>query len=320
MIRQAAGYLAKHPWMRKLAVSTPVVRDLAWRYVAGENLDAGIAAVRALNARGIKGTLNFVGTHVRDEAEAVHAADAAIEALRRIQHEGIDANYSLKLTQIGLDMSPEFCRVHLRRVLDAAAEVDNFVRIDMEESPYVDVTLALFEDVCKIYGADTVGIVLQSYLRHRSGDLERMIALDARVRLVKGGYWEPPSVAFNKKTDIDRAFERDAELLLTRGRLPAIASHDARILEHACRIADSLKLGRRQFEFQMLYGVRPDLQDSLVRQGYAVRCYVPYGGQWYAYFIGCIRKSLGDVVDRFTGAARSRRRRERGALVRAGHG
>jgi proline dehydrogenase len=170
------------------------------------------------------------------------------------------------------------------------------------------------------YGTDTVGIVIQSYLRNRSGDLERLIAQDARVRLVKGGYWEPPAVAFNKKADIDRAFERDTELLLARGRLPAIASHDARILEHACRFAESLKLSKRQFEFQMLYGVRPDLQDSLVRQGYAVRCYVPYGGQWYAYFIGCIRKSLGDVVDRFTRAGRARRRAlQTTALVRPQH-
>ena len=122
MIRQCAGYLARHPLMRKLAVSTPVVRDLAWRYVAGESLDAGIAAVRGLNARGIKGTLNFVGTHVRDQADAVQATDAAIEALRRIQHEGIDSNYSLKLTQIGLDIAPEVCRQQLRRVLDAAAQ------------------------------------------------------------------------------------------------------------------------------------------------------------------------------------------------------
>src|SRR5271155_5788820 len=174
MLRQFCGNLVRQPLLRKLVVTTPLVRDLAWRYIAGENLDAGLAAVRALNARGIKGTLNFVGTHVRNEAEASAAADAAIEALRRIHREKLDSHFSIKLTQIGLDIAPEFCRAQLRRVLDRATELGNFVRIDMEESPYVDVTLALFDSMQREYGSDTVGIVIQSYLRKRSGDLERL--------------------------------------------------------------------------------------------------------------------------------------------------
>jgi len=297
--------------MRKLVVTTPVIRDLAWRYIAGENLDAGLAAVRTLNSRGIKATLNNVGTHVRDPQEAVAAADAAIAALVRIQQECVDANLSIKLTQIGLDVSEVFCREQLRRVLDCAARLGNFVRIDMEETPYVDATLRLFDEMRRDYGTDTVGIVIQSYLRDRGGDFEQLLADRARVRLVKGGYWESAAVAYQKKADIDAAFRRDIDFLLTRGYQPALATHDARMVDEAIEIAAARGLDKRDFEFQMLYGVRPDLQESLVRDGYTVRCYIPYGGQWYAYFIGCIRQSLGAWLGRFTGRRPAHRRTHR---------
>jgi proline dehydrogenase len=299
--------VARHPLLRKLVVSTPVVRDLAWRYIAGEHLDAGLNAVRTLNARGIKGTLNFVGTHVRSEPEAIIAADAAIEALGRIYRDGVDSHLSIKPTQIGLDISAEFCRTQLRRVLEVANRYGNFVRIDMEESPYVDATLGLFEEMRAEFGADTVGIVIQSYLRNREHDLDKLIADGARVRLVKGGYWESPAIVYQKKTDIDGAFGRDGVKLLEAGRMPALASHDADFIAAMCRTADAIGLDRGSFEFQMLYGVRPDLQELLVRDGYTVRCYVPYGGQWYAYFLGCVRRSVGDFMDRFTRGKRGGR-------------
>jgi len=304
MLRQLYGFLVKRPWLRKVVVTTPAIRDMAWRFVAGEDLDAGLAAVRALNARGIRGTLNHVGTHVRSEAEAVAAADAAVEALRRIRQEGLESHLSIKLTQLGLDLDVALCRAQVRRVLGCARELGNFVRIDMEESAYTEATLRLFEAVREFYGADTVGIAVQSYLRRRRGDLERLLAGGSRVRLVKGGYWESAAVAYQRRDDIDRAFRADLDLLLAGGRQPAVATHDVRFIAQARRTAAASRLGQRGFEFQMLYGVRRDLQERLVRQGYTVRCYVPYGRQWYGYFLGCARRVPGGVLRRFSEWAR----------------
>jgi len=298
MFRQVLSAVAGQPWLRKAIVSTPGVRDVAWRFVAGENLDAGLAVIENLNARGIKGTLNYIGTHVKDEAEAVAAADGNIEALRRIGEQGLDANLSVKLTQIGLDIDEAFCRDQLRRILDCAGRLRNFVRIDMEESPYVKVTLKIFDEMRRSFGNDTVGIVLQSYLRQRSHDLERLIADGARIRLVKGGYWESAETVYRRKEDIDKAFRQDLELLLSKGRHPAIATHDARLLFHTRQFSADAGLDPCSFELQMLYGVRSDLRDRLVREGNTVRCYVPYGGNWYAYMLGCIRRIPGGVLRR----------------------
>jgi len=304
LLRQVAVSLARQSWLRKIAVSTPGVRGVAWRFVAGEDLAAGLAALRALNARGISGTLNFVGTHVHSRAEAAAAADAAIDALRSIHNEKLDSHLSVKLTQIGLDVDEAWCRRHLQRVLDVARDVEVFVRIDMEEARYVDVTIRIFEDIRERYGSDRVGIVIQSYLRGRSGDLDRLIAGGSRIRLVKGGYWEPADTVYHGRADIDRAFIDDIRRLLPAGRHPAIATHDPVAIEVTRRTASEAGLDRRSFEFQMLYGVRHDLQDRLVANGYLVRCYVPYGGDWFAYVLGCVRRVPG-------GAARHVRERFR---------
>ena len=284
--------------VRKVALSTPFVRDVAWRFVAGEDLAAGLDTVGALNARGIQATLSYVGTHVRDEAAAVAAADEVIAALRGIHAAGLDSHLSLKLTLVGLDVSAELCRAQLRRILDCARDVGIFVRIDMEESPYVEATIDLFEEMRDEYGAQRVGIVLQSYLRNRRDDLGRLVGAGSQVRLVKGGYWESPEVVFAAKRDVDRAFLSDIELLMAAAPRPAIATHDPVAIETACRAAATTGRDRATFEFQMLYGVRPDLQDRLVREGYLVRCYVPYGGQWYAYVLGCLRRVPGGILAR----------------------
>jgi proline dehydrogenase len=299
VIRQLFGSIVRQSRFRKFVMSTPVIRDLAWRFVAGENLDAGISVIRSLNARGIQGTLNYVGTHVRSRPEAIAAADSAIAALQRIPQERVESHLSLKLTQIGLDIDDDLCRAQLRRVLDCAREVGNFVRIDMEESAYVERTLLMFENAREEYGNDTVGIVIQSYLRDRGGDLDRVMAGGSRVRLVKGGYWESPSVAYRSAEDIDRCFARDIETLLKSGRHAAIATHDPRVITRTKELAAKAGLDRRSFEFQMLYGVRPDLQERLVKEGYTVRCYLPYGGQWYSYFLGCLRRLPGGMLRRF---------------------
>lgn len=307
MMRKLLSLIVGQAWLRKAAMSTPGIRDLAWRFVAGENLDAGITVLWALNARGIKGTLNYIGTHVKDEAEAVAAADAAIEALRRIHEERLDSNLSVKLTQIGLDIDETLCRSQLRRILEVARRLGNFVRIDMEESKYTESTLQIFEEMRDAFGADTVGIVLQSYLRNRGDDLERMIAGGSRIRLVKGGYWESAEIAYRGKADIENVFRSDLEVLLPRGRHPAIATHDAKFLSWSLDLAARAGIDPAAFELQFLYGIRSDLQESLARDGYTVRCYIPYGGNWHAYVLGCLRRIPGGFLRRVNERIRPRR-------------
>lgn len=287
-------------------MSTPVLRDLAGRFVGGDDLPAGLAAVRGLNDRGIRGSLNFHGMHVQNPGEAVGAADQAIDALRRIREEGIDSHVSVKLTKIGLDIDATLCRSQLRRVLDCAAETGGFVRIDMEESVYVQETLRTFEEMQDLYGGGTVGLVIQSYLRHRSSDLDRLMDRGARIRLVKGGYRESGEVVFKSKAEVDAAFKRDIERLLNRGTTPAIATHDADAIAWARIMQERLGLGKDAFEFQMLYGVKPDLQERLVADGYTVRCYVPYGGDWATHLIGCLRRLPADALASFRRAPTDR--------------
>lgn len=302
-LRRVYGFVSHQPRIRKAVMTTPGLRQLAWRFVAGEDLDAGVEVVRSLNARGILASLNFVGTHVHEREEALSATDAAIEALQRIHDEGLAANLSVKPTQLGLDIDEEFCRRQLHRVVERAHGLGLFVRIDMEEFIYVEPTLGLFEELRTAFGNDTVGIVIQSYLRDRASDLDRVIAGGSSVRLTKGGYWEP-DVAYRDKADIDRCFDRDIELLLSRGRMPAIATHDEYFVSRATDLATQAGLASSDFEFQMLYGVRQDLQERLASEGYQVRCYVPYGGQWFPYFLGCVRRLPGGALERLRGRTR----------------
>jgi proline dehydrogenase len=303
MIRTAASVLARQAWFRKAVLGTPVLRDLAGRFVGGDDLPAGLDAVRGLNARGIRGSLNFHGMHAQSAAEAVSAADEALDALRRIRVEGVDSHVSVKLTKLGLDVDPNLCLGQLRRVLDGAAEASGFVRIDMEEAVYVDQTLRIFEAMQDHYGAGTVGLVIQSYLRGREKDLDRLLDRGARVRLVKGGYRESPEAVFRSAAEVDAAFRRDIQRLLARGVSPAIATHDAAAVAWAQEAAVRAGVGKGAFEFQMLYGVKPALQDHLVAEGHAVRCYVPYGGDWATHLVGCLRRLPGNVLGHRRGEA-----------------
>ena len=273
-------------------MNTPVLSDLAGRFVGGDDLPAGLTVVRGLNARGIKASLNSHGMHAREPAEAIHAADEAIEALHRIREEGIDSHVSVKLTKIGLDVGLTFCLGQLGRILDAAASTGGFVRIDMEESTYLDQTLRTFEEMQDRYGDATVGLVVQSYLRFRSADLDRLMARGARVRLVKGGCREPAQVAFQSEAEIDAAFMRDIGRLLRSGNTPAIATHDAAAIAWTKRWQAQLGLGSDAFEFQMLHGVKPEIQEALIGEGYTVRAYVPYGGDWPAHMVSCLRQIM----------------------------
>lgn len=289
MMRSLLGWFTRQALLRKLALSTPGVRDLAWRFVAGESLETGVTVVRALNGKGIAGTLNCVGTHFYRPDEVGAAAERSLATLRRIAEEKLSCHLSLKLTQIGLDVDRSLCERLLQRILAEAADLGVFVRLDMEEARYVVPTLQMFEEARARYG-EVVGIALQSYLVGRDSDLKRLLDGESRIRLVKGGYWEPKRVAFHAKAEIDRRFGADLEQLMERGIDPAIATHDPWFIRRTIELAE--KFGRKSsdFEFQMLYGVRSDLQAALVQQGYRVRCYVPYGGHWLSYFLGCLRR------------------------------
>lgn len=285
MLRQLFIALSRQAWAYRLILSNPVTRAMAWRFVAGETREAALEVVRDLNARGIRATLDYLGENVRSREEAVAAADEAIAELRAIKAADVDANVSVKLTQLGLDLGDDFCREQVRRVLDCARDLGNFVRIDMEGSPYTQRTLDLFAELRREYDADTVGIVIQSYLRRSQRDVECLIAGGSRMRLVKGAYNEEPEIAYPHKADVDRAYRVQMEMLLARAHYPAIATHDERLIGRTQGFAAAEGIPESRFEFQMLYGVRRDLQERLAREGYNVRCYVPYGMQWYPYFM-----------------------------------
>ena len=296
MLRQFFIYLSRQGWAYRAMLGNPLTRAMAWRFVAGENLETAIGIVRDLNARGIQVTLDHLGENVSSEREAVRAADEAIAILRGIASAGVRSHLSVKPTQLGLDLGDTFCREQLCRILAVARETNNFVRIDMEGSPYTQRTLDLYAALREEYDTDTVGVVIQSYLYRSQKDVEQLIAADARVRLVKGAYNESADIAFPQKSDVDRAYRIQMEQLLARGRYPALATHDEQLIGRAQGFAAAEGIGPERFEFQMLYGVRRDLQERLVKEGYNVRCYVPYGTQWYPYFMRRLAERPANVV------------------------
>jgi proline dehydrogenase len=285
MLRAGLLYLSEQPRVFRFVRRNGLARRFASRFVAGETLDSAVAAVRDLNARGISASLDLLGESVTTPAEAEHAADVAITMLERISADGLDANISVKLTQFGIDLDATRCAANVRHILERARQLDTFVRIDMESSEYTQRTLDLVER--ELYPAFPahVGVVVQSYLFRSAADVERLIGLGMRVRLCKGAYKEPASVAFPDKRDVDRSFAELMERLMERGHYPALATHDATLIRRAKRFAAERGIGRERFEFQMLYGVRRDLQEALVREGFRMRVYVPFGTQWYPYLM-----------------------------------
>ncbi|RPI51739.1 MAG: proline dehydrogenase [Acidobacteria bacterium] len=259
-------------------------RAFARRFIAGETVDDAIAAVRAIQAQGLLCTLDYLGESVTSLAAAETATREYVTLVEALDRAGVERNLSLKLTQLGLDVDRAICVDNLRRILQAAARCGFFVRIDMESSAHTDATLDIFETVWKL-GDRGVGVVLQSCLYRTEKDFERVNALGARVRLVKGAYREPRSVAYQHKSDVDAAYVRLAKLLLTEGVYPAIATHDEDILNEVKRFAADRALARDAFEFQMLYGIRRDLQNALRDEGYRMRVYVPFGREWFPYFM-----------------------------------
>ncbi len=256
----------------------------ARRFIAGESIDHAIQTGRDLQSRGFLLTLDYLGESVA----TVEAADAATREYLRlldiIVASGIERNISLKLTQLGLDVDRATCLDNLRRILERGGLHDFFVRVDMENSPYTDVTLDIVDTLWR-YDYRCLGVVLQSYLYRSESDLERVLLLGARVRLVKGAYHEPKSVAYQTRGEVNAAFVRMMKALLDRGHYPAIATHDPEMINATLAYATERRIASDRFEFQMLYGIRRDLQNSLLQGGYRVRVYLPFGQQWFPYFM-----------------------------------
>jgi proline dehydrogenase len=258
--------------------------SFARRFVAGETVEEAIEMARGLENAGLTVTLDLLGESVSSTEAAADATLAYVSAIKAIDRGGISRNISLKLTQLGLGIDRATSVDNLRRVLDAASSRAFFVRIDMESSLYTSQTLETFETTWGI-GYRNVGVVLQSYLRRSMDDARRMIALQVPVRLVKGAYREPRSVAFTRKADVDAAYLSLMQVLMREGKYPAIATHDPAMIDAARQLALTHQIGKDRFEFQMLYGIRRDLQTALVAEGYRVRVYVPYGREWFPYFM-----------------------------------
>lgn len=256
----------------------------ARRFIAGESIEEAIDAVRPIAATGMRLTLDYLGESVATAEEADAAAREYLRIFDVIVQSGIERNVSVKLTQLGLDVDRATCVDNLRRILEPASAHDFFVRIDMESSTYTSVTLQIFETLWG-QGYRNVGLVLQSCLLRTDDDLERINQLGARIRLVKGAYKEPKTVAYQKKSDVDAAFVRQMQRLLDVGHFPAIATHDPAMIAATRAYAAEKQSGQDRFEFQMLYGIRRDLQSALVADGYGMRVYVPYGRQWFPYFM-----------------------------------
>lgn len=269
--------------VRDLLFRLPFSRSAASRFVAGHKHEDALTVATELNRQGFRVTLDLLGESVSERAEAERATAEYADSLELIEQSEASTTISLKLTQLGLDISTDFCTANLRRIVERADVLGNFVRIDMEHSDYTERTLQVF---CNVFGEhQNVGIVIQSYLKRSEQDVKRLIGLGAPVRLCKGAYQEPSSVAFQDKAQVDSSYVRLMQLLLDGGTPTAIATHDERMIEATLEYAQANKIDRDAYELQMLYGVRRRLQRELVADGLPVRLYLPYGSQWYSYFM-----------------------------------
>jgi proline dehydrogenase len=300
MFRSIFIYLSKAAWARKLVTQWSVARRMASRFVAGETLADAMRVVGELNQKGLAVTLDHLGEHTNTPEEARQATQHIMDILTEIGKSDVRANVSIKLTQIGLGLGYEVCKENLTAILTHAQENGIFIRLDMEDFPWVDLTLQLYREMSVQFGGDSIGVVIQSYLYRSEEDVRGLAKVGARVRLCKGAYKEPADVAFPQKAEVDANYDRLTEMLIdaslqsgapqvsTDGKvppIPAIASHDELRIERAKAYANKKGLAKQALEFQMLFGIRRDLQEQLVEEGYPVRIYVPYGTEWYPYFM-----------------------------------
>ena len=284
LMRNALLYMSKSKTSTKMAKKYGL-RFGASRFVAGESISSAIDVVRNLNKQGIVVTLDHLGEFVYSPEEATTAADFCIQTLDAIHHAGVKSGLSVKMTQLGLDISRDLCMSNMRRILDRAKKYGRFVRIDMEDYAHNEITIEIFKELVEEYGPKTIGLVIQAYLYKSDKDLDLMHELGATLRLVKGAYKEPESVAFPEKEDVDKNFIHLIEKHLTNGHYTAVATHDEKCIEHVKAFVRKNNIPNSQFEFQMLYGIRTQLQQDLAKEGYKVRVYVPYGDDWYGYFM-----------------------------------
>lgn len=301
MLRSFLIYLSKAGWAQKLVTSWSFAWSWASRFVAGESVQDAIRVVRELNAKGINATLDQLGEHTSTVEEANTAADAIISVLNEIDKAGVKANVSIKLTQIGMGLDEEICQQNLVRVLEQAKKSNTFIRVDMEDTPYTDITISLYHAMlARGFNTSHLGLVMQGYLYRAEADTRALLDKGTRIRLVKGAYKEPADKAYPKKADTDANYDLLAKIMIdaalkiennnlsTDGRIPpipAIASQDDKRIAFAKKHAEKVGLPKTAIEFQMLYGIRRDLQDQLAKEGYPVRVYVPFGTHWYPYFM-----------------------------------
>jgi len=283
--RSALLYLSRQEGLKDFATSFRPFKKLTTRFVAGETIEEVIGYIRQINAEGCTASFDHLNESVTSEEEAEREVAEYLRILARIEQTGIKSNVSIKLTQFGLGLDPEIGYRNARRVVEDAHRRGNFVRVDMEDSVVTQVTIDIFKRLRAEFGLDEVGIVLQSYLRRTFADAQELVKLPARIRICKGAYNEPPEVAFPDKKDVDNNYIRVMQLLLSSGVYHGIATHDPKMIDATIDFASREGIGKEKFEFQMLYGIRRDLQRQLARDGYNMRIYVPYGKHWYPYFM-----------------------------------
>lgn len=283
MLRSVFLYLSKQKKLEQLLLRCFLARKLARRFVPGENLADALEAAHSLKQRNTLATLNHLGENVHTLAEASAARDAYLALIEEMARRQLQANISVKLTQLGLDISVPDCLENARRLAQSAERTGNFVRLDMESSAYTDRTLAAIGELRQ--SGSPVGAVIQAYLYRSENDVRRLLLQGVRIRLCKGAYQEPPSLAFPRKKDVDQNYLRLMRMLLASGIYHGIATHDPRMIEETRRFARQQQLAADSFEFQMIYGVRRDLQDRLVKEGYPLRVYIPFGKEWFPYFM-----------------------------------
>src|SRR5436309_5707958 len=282
-MRALLMFLANRENFKSFILRYKIFRDVAWRFVAGETLEEAIRAVREANSHGLRGALDLLGENSGSREGARNASREVFQMLDTIRQDGVDCNVSVKLTQLGLDLDNEFCYQNLREIVHHAHSLGNFIRVDMEGSAYTQRTLDI---VLRLRGEfENVGAVIQAYLYRSEKDLRDLLAARVRIRLCKGAYLEPESVAFKMKTDTDANFVKLMKLLLDSGIYHGIGTHDPKMIAATKRCATERSIPPSGFEFQMLYGVRRDLQIRLAREGYNMRVYIPYGRAWFPYFM-----------------------------------
>jgi proline dehydrogenase len=295
-MRKALLWLSERQRIFNFIKRNGLARKFASRFVAGETVETAIDAVREINRKNISASLDLLGESVTKASDAAAARDEYLRMLKRIADTGVNSNVSLKLTQMGFDIGEAECFGNMKAILDEAKRLNTFVRLDMESSEYTQRTLDFFYS--RLFGdySAVSGVVIQSCLRRSEADIDRLIEKRVRVRLCKGAYLEPPSVAFPDKKDVDRNYVTLMERLLERGNYPGIATHDEAIIKHAREFVKQRSISADRFEFQMLYGVRRDLQEQLRQAGFTMRVYIPFGSQWYPYLMRRLAERPANIM------------------------